>query len=191
MNMLFSFFQRNKAPYEEAIPLLMPQQHMVIPHYRGQNKEKEVERKDIEDNVEGITRQDSFSSSSSLQDIPLLLPQEADGPDGSGVGPKRNGLESTPGRSHPHAFRKSKIESIVPDMPMTSFVDDHDSLNLHVKMSPDLAAEPGTKTSDLEWWESPERVDQIGSVDESGQVGSRVSCHCQVGYCSRYFMQFL
>ncbi|KAH8494935.1 hypothetical protein H0E87_018202 [Populus deltoides] len=176
----WNYAKRNKAPYEEAIPLLMPQQHMVIPHYRGQNKEKEVERKDIEDNVKGITRQDSFSSSSSLQDIPLLLPQEADGPDGSGVGPKRNGLESTPGRSHPHAFRKSKIESIVPDMPMTSFVDDHDSLNLHVKMSPDLAAEPGTKTSDLEWWESPERVDQIGSVDESGQVGSRVSCHCQV-----------
>ncbi|XP_024466390.1 phospholipase D zeta 1 isoform X1 [Populus trichocarpa] len=176
----WNFAKRNKAPYEEAIPLLMPQQHMVIPHYRGQNKEKEVERRDIEDNVKGIKRQDSFSSGSSLQDIPLLLPQEADGPDGSGVGPKRNGLESTPGRSHPHAFRKSKIESVVPDMPMTSFVDDHDSLNLHVKMSPDLAAEPGTKTSDLEWWESQERVDQIGSVDESGQVGSRVSCHCQV-----------
>ncbi|XP_061975701.1 phospholipase D zeta 1 isoform X1 [Populus nigra] len=176
----WNYAKRNKAPYEEAIPLLMPQQHMVIPHYRGQNKEKEVERKDIEDNVEGIKRQDSFSSSSSLQDIPLLLPQEADGPDGSGVGPKRNGLESTPGRSHPNAFRKSKIESVVPDMPMTSFVDDHDSLNLHVKMSPDLAAEPGSKTSDLEWWESQERVDQIGSVDESGQVGSRVSCHCQV-----------
>ncbi|KAG6756928.1 hypothetical protein POTOM_037227 [Populus tomentosa] len=177
----WNYAKRNKAPYEEAIPLLMPQQHMVIPHYMGQNKEKEVERKDIEDNVKGMKRQDSFSSSSSLQDIPLLLPQEADGPDGSGVGPKRNGLESTPGRSHPHAFRKSKVEPVVADMPMTSFVDDHDSLNLHVKVSPDLAAEPGTKTSDdLEWWESQERVDQIGTVDESGQVGSRVSCHCQV-----------
>ncbi|XP_034925825.1 phospholipase D zeta 1 isoform X2 [Populus alba] len=177
----WNYAKRNKAPYEEAIPLLMPQQHMVIPHYMGQNKEKEVERKDIEDNAKGIKRQDSFSSSSSLQDIPLLLPQEADGSDGSGVGPKRNGLESTPGRSHSHGFRKSKIEPVVPDMPMTSFVDDHDSLNLNVKVSPDLAAEPGTKTSDdLEWWESQERVDQIGSVDESGQVGSRVSCHCQV-----------
>ncbi|KAJ6430867.1 hypothetical protein OIU84_018383 [Salix udensis] len=176
----WNFAKRNKAPYEEAIPLLMPQQHMVIPHYMGQNKEKEVERKDVEDNVKGIERQDSFSSSSSLQDIPLLFPQEADGPDGSGLGPKISRLDSTPGRSHPHAFRKSKSEPVVPDMPMTSFVDDHDSLNLHVKVSPNLAAQPGTKTYDLEWWETQERVDQNGSVDESGQVGPRVSCHCQV-----------
>ncbi|CAK7333296.1 unnamed protein product [Dovyalis caffra] len=176
----WNYAKRNKAPYEEAIPLLMPQQHMVIPHYMGQNKEMEVERKDIEDNVKGIKRQDSFSSRSSLQDIPLLLPQEADGPDGSGVGPKLNGLDSTPGRSLPHAFRKSKIESVVPDMPMTSFVDDHDALDLHVKVSPDLSAQACSKTSDLEWWETQERVDQVGSMDQSGQVGPRVSCHCQI-----------
>ncbi|KAJ6722134.1 PHOSPHOLIPASE [Salix viminalis] len=152
----WNFAKRNKAPYEEAIPFTYAPA------------------------AYGIERQDSFSSSSSLQDIPLLFPQEADGPDGSGLGPKISRLDSTPGRSHPHAFRKSKSEPVVPDMPMTSFVDDHDSLNLHVKVSPNLAAQPGTKTYDLEWWETQERVDQNGSVDESGQVGPRVSCHCQV-----------
>ena len=161
----------------------MPQQHMVIPHYMGQNREMEVERKGIKDDVKGIKRQDSFSSRSSLQDIPLLLLQEAEGPDDSDVGPKLNGLDSTPGRSLPHAFWKSKIELVVPDMPMKSFVDNNGS-DLHVKMSPDLSAQPGTKASDLEWWETQERVDQVGSADESGQVGPRVSCHCQVGYNS-------
>ncbi|KAL9400842.1 hypothetical protein Peur_004691 [Populus x canadensis] len=175
----WNYAKRSKAPYEEAIPLLMPQQHMVIPHYMGQNREMEVERKGIKDDVKGIKRQDSFSSRSSLQDIPLLLPQEAEGPDDSGIGPKLNRLDSTPGRSLPHAFWKSKIELVVPDMPMTSFVDNNGS-DLHVKMSPDLLAQPGTKASDLEWWETQERVDQVGSADESGQVGPRVSCHCQV-----------
>ncbi|KAL0414782.1 UNVERIFIED_CONTAM: Phospholipase D zeta 1 [Sesamum radiatum] len=32
---------RNKAPNEQAIPLLLPQHHMVIPHYLGMNKEIE------------------------------------------------------------------------------------------------------------------------------------------------------
>uniref|UniRef100_A0A3N7FFW4 Phospholipase n=1 Tax=Populus trichocarpa TaxID=3694 RepID=A0A3N7FFW4_POPTR len=175
----WNYAKRSKAPYEEAIPLLMPQQHMVIPHYMGQNREMEVERKGIKDDVKGIKRQDSFSSRSSLQDIPLLLPQEAEGPDDSGVGPKLNGMDSTPGRSLPHAFWKSKIELVVPDISMTSFVDNNGS-DLHVKMSSDFSAQPGTKASDLEWWETQERVDQVGSPDESGQVGPRVSCHCQV-----------
>lgn len=178
----FAFFQRNKAPYEEAIPLLMPQQHMVIPHYRGNSKELEVEIKSVEDNGEGIKRQDSFSSRSSLQDIPLLLPQEAEGPDVSGGGPKLNRCDSTPGRSLSLGFRKSKVEPVVPDMPMKGFVDDHGVMDLHEKMSSDLLPQTGTKASDLEWWETQERGDQIGFGDETGQVGPRTSCCCQVDF---------
>ncbi|KAF2313845.1 hypothetical protein GH714_018258 [Hevea brasiliensis] len=176
----WNYAKRNKAPYEEAIPLLIPQQHMVIPHYRGSSKELEVESKNPEDNYKGIKRQDSFSSRSSLQDIPLLLPQEAEGPDVSGGGPKLNGLDSTPGRSLSLAFRKSKVEPVVPDMQMKGFVDDHGVLDLNVKMSSDPLPQTSAKTSDLEWWETQEREDQIGFGDETGQVGPRTSCHCQV-----------
>lgn len=159
----------------------MPQQHMVIPHYMGRSREMEVESKDVEDNCKSIKRQESFSSRSSLQDIPLLLPQEVEELDGSSGAPKLNGLDSTTGRSLSLAFRKPKIEPVVPDMPMTGFVDDHDALDFHANRSPDLLARPGTKASDLEWWETQERVDQVGSGDETGQVGPHASCHCQVG----------
>eukprot|EP00257_Ricinus_communis_P015464 XP_015573381.1 phospholipase D zeta 1 isoform X2 [Ricinus communis] len=176
----WNYAKRNKAPYEEAIPLLMPQHHMVIPHYRGSSKDLEVETKNGEDDSKGIKREDSFSSRSSLQDIPLLLPQEAEGTDGSGRGPKLNGLDSTPGRSRSYAFRKSKFEAVVPDTPMKGFVDDHNILDLHVKISPDILPQSGTKTSHLEWWETQERGDQVGFGDETGQVGPRTSCRCQV-----------
>ncbi|XP_043811423.1 phospholipase D zeta 1 isoform X2 [Manihot esculenta] len=176
----WNYAKRNKALYEESIPLLMPQQHMVIPHYRGNSKELEVEKKNIEDNSNGMKRQDCFSTRSSLQDIPLLLPQEAEGPDVSVGGPKLNGLDSIPGRSLSLAFRKSKVAPIGPDMPMKGFVDDHDLADLHVKMSSDIFPHLGSKTSDLEWWETQERGYQIGFGDETAQVGPRTSCRCQV-----------
>ncbi|KAJ8766839.1 hypothetical protein K2173_009098 [Erythroxylum novogranatense] len=173
----WNYAKRNKAPYEESIPLLMPQQHMVIPHYMGKTSKMEVESKGIKDSSKGIKRQDSFSSRSSSQDIPLLLPQEAQEMDDVGGHPKLNGLDSTSGRS---LFRKSKIEPEILDMPMKGFVDDHDASDLHVKMTPDLFRQPETKNSDLEWWETQERGDQVCFRDETGQVGPRTSCRCQV-----------
>lgn len=89
---IYIFLQRNKAPNEQAIPLLMPQHHMVIPHYLWNSRELEVEKKSF-DNSRGTTVQDSFSRGSSFHDIPLLLPQEADGQDAENEGPKLNGLE--------------------------------------------------------------------------------------------------
>ncbi|KAL9256264.1 Phospholipase D zeta 1-like protein [Drosera capensis] len=68
--------KRNKAANEQGIPLLMPQQHMVIPHYMGRSN-GEVEDNNHSENH--MKRQDSFSSRMSSQDLPLLLPQEADG----------------------------------------------------------------------------------------------------------------
>ncbi|XP_050218111.1 phospholipase D zeta 1 [Mercurialis annua] len=166
----WNYAKRNKAPYEESIPLLMPQHHMVIPHYRGSSKELQVEIKNVEDNREGMKRDDSFSSRSSLQDIPLLLPQEAEGTDGSGGGPKLNGLDSTPGRSISLTFRKSKVDPIAPDMPMQGFVDDHDA----------ILPQSATIALDSEWWETQERGDQVDFGDEVGEVGPRTSCHCQI-----------
>ncbi|KAJ4722113.1 Phospholipase [Melia azedarach] len=176
----WNFAKRNKAPYEENIPLLMPQHQMVIPHYLGRSREAEVESKNIEDNSKGIKRQDSFSSRSSLQDIPLLLPQEPEGLDGSNGDMKSNGLEPTTTKSVSFRYPKAKIEPAVMDTPMKGFVDEHDSLHHHLKISPDVMTQPVINTSDTEWWETQERGDQMGSPDESGQVGPRASCRCQI-----------
>ncbi|KAK2989819.1 hypothetical protein RJ640_014766 [Escallonia rubra] len=183
-----AFLQRNKAPNEQAIPLLMPQQHMVIPHYMGSSREVEVESKNEEDNYTDIKRQDSFSSRSSLQDIPLLMPQEADGVDGSNDEPNLNGLsmghdfpdqQSRASRT-PFSFRKFKIEPLVSDLPMKGFVDELAYLDGQRKLGSDKVVHPSIKTSDKEWWETQERGDQVVSTDEMGQVGPRVSCRCQV-----------
>ncbi|KAJ7955153.1 Phospholipase [Quillaja saponaria] len=177
----WNYAKRNKAPNEQAIPLLMPQHHMVIPHYMGRSREMEVENKNT-DNNGGIKRQDSFSSRSSLQDIPLLLPQESGGLDTPKGDPKLSGFGSyldlldQPSRvsSGLHfSFRKSKIEPVGLDTPMKGFVDDLDTIDYH-------GAHAGMKTTDLEWWEKQERGDQGGFMHESGQVGPRASCRCQV-----------
>lgn len=55
-------------------------------------------------------------------------------------------------------------------MAMKGFVDDLGILDPQHSM----------KTSNKEWWEAQERGDQVISADESGQVGPRVSCRCQV-----------
>lgn len=70
--------QRSKAPNEQTIPLLMPQHHMVLPHYMGRSREIEVESKTSELNSKDLNGQDPFPSGSPPEDIPLLLPQEAD-----------------------------------------------------------------------------------------------------------------
>lgn len=184
----WNYAKRNKAPNEQAIPLLMPQQHMVIPHYMGKNTEVKIEGKNVQ-NYKDFRRHDSFSASSSLQDIPLLLPQETDGLDAPNGEPKLHGLDFTtnlldqPSRvtnGLPFSFRKSKIEPIGPDTPLKGFVDDFASVDHHGKALSDRVAQPSMKCSDPEWWETQERGDQGGFADESGQVGPRASCRCQV-----------
>eukprot|EP00268_Persea_americana_P049344 TRINITY_DN5288_c0_g1_i2.p1 TRINITY_DN5288_c0_g1~~TRINITY_DN5288_c0_g1_i2.p1 ORF type:complete len:1115 (-),score=199.02 TRINITY_DN5288_c0_g1_i2:178-3522(-) len=181
----WNYAKRSKAPNEQAIPLLIPQHHMVIPHYMG----KDAESNKQEDNHEEIKRQDSFSSRSSYQDIPLLLPQEADGLDAANVNRKSNDLDTTRDLlDHPNkisqnsyfSFRKSKVGPSVPDMQMKGFVDDLDSTDLHQEMPLDVVAQPGMQHLEKEWWEMQERGDQVVSADEAGQVGPRTSCHCQV-----------
>ncbi|KAF8394606.1 hypothetical protein HHK36_020820 [Tetracentron sinense] len=183
----WNYAKRSKAPNEQAIPLLMPQHHMVIPHYMGRSREVEAQSKSVEDNHEDIKRQDSFSSQSSLQDIPLLLPQEVDELDASNGDLKLNGLhithnlldqQSRISRSLPFTFRKSKVGPLVPDMPMKGFVDDLDSMDTHREISLDVVAQSGMQNSD-EWWETQERGDQVVS-DETRQVGPCTPCHCQV-----------
>ncbi|XP_027363640.1 phospholipase D zeta 1 isoform X4 [Abrus precatorius] len=184
----WNYAKRNKAPYEQAIPLLMPQHHMVIPHYLGSSSEIHIESKNT-DNYRVLKREDSFSSSSQDQDIPLLLPQESDALDSHEGNKKTNGLISLlhqldrPRRISnglPFPFRKAKIVAVGPDTPMKGFVDDLDSVRYHEKMSLDRVAHVDLQNTDPEWWETQERNDQGGFSDESGQVGPRASCRCQV-----------
>nr|DAD38153.1 TPA_asm: hypothetical protein HUJ06_008794 [Nelumbo nucifera] len=185
----WNYAKRNKAPNEQTIPLLMPQQHMVIPHYMGRGRETETESKKAEDNHKGIKRHDSFSSRSSLQDIPLLLPLEVDELDPANGIPKSNGLDMThnlPSQSNrvsrglPFSFRKTKVEPSFPDMQMKGFVDDLDSMDLQTRMSLDVVAQPDMQNLDEEWWETQERGNLVVSAEEARQVGPRIPCCCQV-----------
>ncbi|KAK6930210.1 Phospholipase D-like domain [Dillenia turbinata] len=176
----WNYAKRNKAPNEQTIPLLMPQHHMVIPHYMGRSNEMDIEPKRV-GNYKDYRRADSFSSRSSAQDIPLLLPQEADGMDSSKADSQPNGLNKSLGlsRSLSFSFRRPKVEPLVSDMPMKGFVDDSDCFILRRKMHPDFVSQSG-RTADTEWWETQERGDQVLLTEETGQVGPRTSCRCQV-----------
>ncbi|CAK9145612.1 unnamed protein product [Ilex paraguariensis] len=180
----WNYAKRNKAPNEQAIPLLMPHHHMVIPHYMGVSEEMEVEYKNGGDYYKDLKRQDSFSGRSSFQDIPLLMPQEAEGMDASYGEPRLNGMDMPHDYSHqpskasrsPFSFRKPKIEPVTADMPLKGFVDDHGTSDF----MRGLPSEPGMKSSGKEWWETQERGDLVVSADETGQVGPCVPCHCQI-----------
>ncbi|KAI8024040.1 Phospholipase D zeta 1 [Camellia lanceoleosa] len=173
--------KRNKAPKEQAIPLLMPHHHMVLPHYMGRSREINVES-NTEVKQKDISRQDSFSSRSPLEDIPLLLPPEADN--------TLNGLDnlqfqrnldrpSKIGQSPPFSFPQPKVEPLIPDMQMKDVVDDLDFMDLQSETSIDVVAQSDIQNSD-EWWEIQERGYQDVSADETAQVGRRTPCRCQV-----------
>nr|GMD63735.1 phospholipase D zeta 1 isoform X1 [Ipomoea batatas] len=181
----WNYAKRNKAPNEQAIPLLMPRHHMVIPHYMGVSIETHTENEDAS-NAQSIKRQDSFSSQSSCQDIPLLMPQEADEMNISGEPNSSefsNGydLHDQPNRSTriSFPFRKAKVEPFLPGMPMKGFVDEGDDMDCQRELSSSLM-HIGTRASDNEWWEAQERSNQVVSADETGQVGPCVWCRCQV-----------
>ncbi|XP_061363302.1 phospholipase D zeta 1-like isoform X2 [Gastrolobium bilobum] len=151
--------KRTKAPNELAIPLLMPHHHMVIPHYLGRRKEIDIDGKKDEDKNKEIDMQDSFSSQSPMQDIPLLLPQEAVGLVTS------KGDDTNFSGSSPLLSQKLEHETLVSDTQMKGFEDE--------VVPFDLGAQP--VVDDLEdWGETPE------GTNEYGQVGPCTTCHCQV-----------
>ncbi|KAK3036777.1 hypothetical protein RJ639_029742 [Escallonia herrerae] len=179
--------KRSKAPNEQTIPLLIPQQHMVIPHYMGRSSEKYIENKVSEVKQKDINGVDSFSSLSPSQEVPLLLPQEFKGVEALSVHGKLNGLDSSQyhfnqpsrlGQGHPFTLPASKVQSLTPDMQMKGFVDDLDS------MDPQHSMIFGGTQSDFQesddWWDKQERGYQVTSADETVEVGPRSSCRCQV-----------
>ncbi|XP_047334526.1 phospholipase D zeta 1-like [Impatiens glandulifera] len=177
----WNYAKRNKAPNEQAIPLLIPQHHMVIPHYMGGSEEIKVHN-DVEDSYKSIKREDSFSSRSEDQDIPLLIPQEADALDTSKKDLKvingRNDhrdQQSRGSRTH-FSFLKPKVEHFTSNLQLKDFVVNTDNLKHDREWSSEICL-PALKTSGREWWETHDGGDQVS--DEIGQVGPRVSCRCQ------------
>ncbi|KAG9459497.1 hypothetical protein H6P81_004005 [Aristolochia fimbriata] len=181
----WNYAKRNKAPNEQTIPLLMPQHHMVIPHYRGKSRDLDIGKKVEEKGQREIKRQDSHSSRSSFQDIPLLLPQETDGHDLTGGLQKPNGVETNrnlidhPSKI-PFPFRKSKVEPLIPDLQLKGFVDDLGSTQLSKEKAFDMLATTVPEQLDKEWWENQERGNQVVAADEVGQVGPCTPCRCQI-----------
>ncbi|KAG6504979.1 hypothetical protein ZIOFF_037327 [Zingiber officinale] len=181
----WNYAKRNKAANEQAIPLLMPQHHMVIPHYMGNGGEVDVRNKEQVQNHKDAKKTRSFPSSTSYQDIPLLLPQEPDGLEAANDREKYV-LENSCGlldnrnranQNQPFPLRRIKVEHPIQDMQMKGFVDNLGSPQLERGNHYDVIAPPQNMD---EWWETQERGDQVVSADEARQVGPRTLCRCQI-----------
>nr|GMD05809.1 phospholipase D zeta 1-like isoform X1 [Ipomoea batatas] len=130
--------KRSKAPNEHTIPLLMPQHHMVIPHYMGRSREVDVENK----NAEVIENYDSFPSESPPEDVPLLLPPEASDMEASNIDNKLNGLAQIHG-----SFDQPTVADR-PEQTMTNLqVDWWETQERACQFSADEVAEVGPQTN--------------------------------------------
>ncbi|XP_031373090.1 phospholipase D zeta 2-like [Punica granatum] len=120
--------KRNKAPNEQTIPLLIPQHHMVIPHYMGRTTEIDIKSENnTEENQDNIMRPNIFSSPSLLQGIPLLLPQEAEHPNNDLNSDHKLNHHKEPSaccESFLLSCKKSKVEGAVHNTQLRGFVDD-------------------------------------------------------------------
>ncbi|XVE89606.1 hypothetical protein DITRI_Ditri20bG0009200 [Diplodiscus trichospermus] len=176
--------KRNKAPHEQTIPLLMPQHHMVLPHYMG-NREIDIESKGEIDQKD-LSRQDSFSSRSPFEDIPLLLPQES-GLLVSNGDKNLNGLLS----KHEHLSQEhgihgsfstshdSEVDSLGSDTQTKGTEDDHNSMDPRCDLESDEMPQSDMEIPD-EWWETTANDGSDASAGEYGETGPRIACHCQV-----------
>lgn len=153
---------------------------MVLPHYLG-SREIDIESKSLDKNHKDLTRQDSFSWQSPLEDIPLLLPQEGDKiVISSTMDHKLNGLHSNQNDKSFEIIKrcmlpsqKYKVEAFSPDMQIVGIPDDLVVLELCSKVSD-------------EWGEIPEEGNQDIFVGENEPIGPRIACRCQVSYIFRF-----
>ncbi|XP_042054133.1 phospholipase D zeta 1-like [Salvia splendens] len=152
--------KRSKAPNEEKIPLLIPQNQMVLPHYMGYGSDTGINRKISE--PEGLSRKNSFSSETPPDDIPLLLPHEANGPESSVM--DFNSSKYTPNEKIGHSRSRSLSYQ---DMRF-SFNDNYDTANMKNATSVETTSESDLLRS------------QVKSANDVTQVGPRSLCRCQV-----------
>ncbi|XP_051179064.1 phospholipase D zeta 1 [Lolium perenne] len=186
----WNYAKRNKAPNEQAIPLLMPHHHMVIPHYMGNSKDTncETESKQTQDKDIKVRRQSTLTAPASYQDIPLLLPQEPDHLDlrNGDLGLKldiNHGHLDHPNQTNfkqPLSNRKAKQDLCSQDLQMKGFVDNLGSPEVSVVIHHNNTSKANVRHIDKEWWETQERGSQVASVLDVGEVGPQATCRCQV-----------
>ncbi|KAL5565959.1 hypothetical protein UlMin_029123 [Ulmus minor] len=168
--------KRNKAPNEQTIPLLMPHHHMVIPHYMGRSKEI----KNAEENQKDMTRENSFSSLSPLQNIPLLLPQESEGLADPDSEQKQNDLlENHNLIDQPNGICRDLSSSGEKDIVQATDTETKDFVN-----ETDFTVPQSEMNLDMtgidEWWENLEASDPNGTDDNCVDIGPRSTCRCQI-----------
>ncbi|KAK6143935.1 hypothetical protein DH2020_024283 [Rehmannia glutinosa] len=115
-------------------------------------------------------------------DIPLLLPHEANGPDSSIMYNKSNGLNSSehyPAEMSGHFTGSSLAYHESNQDTGNNFFDNHDTANLQSATQVEAVSESDLQVEDY-WWESQEQTFQVISDDEVTEVGPRSLCHCQV-----------
>ncbi|KAI3923866.1 hypothetical protein MKW92_011730 [Papaver armeniacum] len=172
----WNYAKRNKAPNVQTIPLLMPQHHMVIPHYLGRRNTEIVSESTNTENSHGDTAfQGSLASPESIQDIPLLFPREANGLVAEYENQNLNSLGEIPNPKNQQSNHNSTLS--VFSLNSKAKLPASDPMDLQGNMSSN--EQSGTQCSDA-WWKGQERGDQVISADEAGQVGPRASCRCQV-----------
>lgn len=139
---------------------------MVIPHYMGRSNEIDIDGKKDEDKMKEIDRQDSFSSQSPVQDIPLLLPQEV-----GGVVTTSGDLTNSSVNSSSSSENLGS-ETLVSNKQKKRFQDEVVPFNLGEQSVVDALDD---------WWETPEGTNDATPL-EYGEVGPRTTCRCQVSY---------
>lgn len=160
----------------QKIPLLMPQHHMVIPHYLGRRNTEIVSESTNTENSHGDTPfQGSLASPASVQDIPLLFPREANG---LVVEYENQNLNSSGEIPNPRNQQSSRDPTLsVFSLNSKAKPPASDPMDIQRNMCSN--EQSSTQCSDA-WWKGQERGDQVISADEAGQVGPRASCRCQV-----------
>lgn len=166
----------------------MPQQHMVLPHYMGKTCKIHIKTKTTEPITNNIGRKDVFSPHSPPEDIPLLLPREANEPEFCIISNKSRTLNlsdinQTEPRGH---FTGSRFP--YPQLTSTASTQDTNVFTAnHCSENPQSETLIATfLESDDEFRDSrpqaPNQEFQVVSANEVAQVGPRASCHCQVRY---------
>ncbi|CAM0881074.1 unnamed protein product [Alopecurus aequalis] len=185
----WNYAKRNKAPNEQAIPLLMPHHHMVIPHYMGNSKDTncEIESKQTQDKDIKVRRLSTLTAPASFQDIPLLLPQEPDhlalrNRDLSLNLDINYGYLDHPNQTNfkqPLPNQKAEQDLCPQDLQMKGFVDNLGSPEVSLLIHHNTS-KANVRHMDKEWWETQERESQVASVLDVGEVGPQATCRCQV-----------
>ncbi|XP_024516571.1 phospholipase D zeta 1 [Selaginella moellendorffii] len=156
----WNYAKRNKAPNEQAIPLLLPHHHMVIPHYLT-GKEAEEALMEAQEEL----RKASLKPRSSTDDIPTLLPA-VEAPD------QTEELKDLLADNSKHSkllarFSKFNSSNSSVDLPLLNFV---------ASDGPDGVKWYDANGSAEDWWEK----DNPSPQEDVKEVGSRVKCNCQV-----------